>query len=243
MRAARLFVPLALRAGEDVELPEDRAHYVLSVLRLGCGSELAVFNGEGGEFDAKVVFVGRRRARVRLGACRQGTPESSLQVHLGLGVSRSERMDLTIQKAVELGVSIITPLVTERSVVKLEPERRRARLEHWLRVVQSACEQSTRTRIPNVAEPQTLDQWLTHCRGLKLMLDPQGKHAFKELAPATSGVFLLSGPEGGFSAAERARAEAAGFQSVRLGPRVLRTETAAIAGLTAAQLLWGDLGD
>ncbi len=242
MRVARLFLDFPIRPGETIELPEERAHYLIDVLRLRRGSELVVFNGEGGEFTAEVDAIGRRTARLRLGVFRAGSPESSLRVHLGLAISRGERMDMSIQKAVELGVSAITPLTTERSVVRLEPYRRASRLEHWQRVAQSACEQSTRTRVPDLTEPQTLDQWLAGGRGLKLMLDPRGRYAMKDLSPPCPEVRLLSGPEGGFSAAERARADTAGFLPVRLGPRILRAETAVIAALTAIQLLWGDLG-
>ena len=242
MRVARLFLPLALRSGEEIELPEDRAHYLADVLRLRSGSSLVLFNGEGGEFAAEVVAAHRRGARVRVGHGQPGVRESPLQIHLGLGISRGERMDLAIQKAVELGVSAITPLATERSVVKLDTERRRARWDHWLKVAQSASEQSVRTRVPEVFEPRPLDVWLAAGDGLRLLLDPRGQHAMKELSPLGDQVRLLSGPEGGFSAEERSRAHAAGFLSVRLGPRVLRTETAAIVALAAAQLLWGDLG-
>lgn len=243
MRLARLFLPLEFQPGEEVELPEERAHYLATVLRLRAGSELVVFNGEGGEFAAEVMAVSRRGARVRVGSPRAGDRESPLRVHLGLGISRGERMDLVIQKAVELGVSAITPLATARSVVKLDAERRMSRRDHWQKVAQSAAEQCQRTRVPEVAEPQPLDVWLAAGRGLKLLLDPLGRHTLKVLSPPPDAeVRLLSGPEGGFSAEERDQAHAAGFLSIRMGPRILRTETAAIAALTAVQLLWGDLG-
>ncbi len=242
MRVARLFLPRALESGEEIELAQERAHYLTGVLRLRGGSSLVLFDGEGGEFTAQVVAVHRRGARVRVGDAQRGVPESPLKIHLGVGISRGERMDLAIQKAVELGVSAITPLATDRSVVKLDSERGHTRRDHWLKVAQSACEQSMRTRLPQVFEPQPLDVWLAAADGLKLLLDPRGQYAMKDLSPRGDGVRLLSGPEGGFSADERVRAQAAGFLAVRLGPRVLRTETAVIAALTAAQLLWGDLG-
>lgn len=241
MRVARLFLPLTLGEDREIDLSEERSHYMASVLRLRAGSELVVFNGEGGEFEAEVLAVTRRGARVRVGSLRERSCESPLPIHLGLGISRGERMDLAIQKAVELGASAITPLETERSVVKLDSDRRLSRWEHWRKVAQSASEQCHRTRVPEVAKPQPLDDWLSG-DGLKLLLDPLGRHALKDLSPPDGDVRLLSGPEGGFSAEERARSLAAGFLPIRMGPRILRTETAAIAALTAVQLLWGDLG-
>lgn len=242
MRIARLYLPFALMPGEDVLLAEEHAHYLSDVLRLRTGSDLVVFNGEGGEYPAALVFGSRKQARVRIGGHRQGVPESPLRIHLGLGISRGERMDLAIQKSVELGVHTITPLEMERSVVKLDAERRTARRTHWVKVAQSACEQCGRTLLPEIAEPRSLDAWLAEGEGLRLLLDPTGPRGFSSLSKP-SAVRLLSGPEGGFDPAERTRAIDAGYCAVRLGPRVLRTETAAIAALTAVQLLWGDLGD
>ena len=224
-------------------LTEERAHYLKSVLRLRRGAELVVFNGTGGEFQACVEVISRAATRVKIGAFHPLCRESPLAIHLGLGISRGERMDLAIQKAVELGVTGITPLTTERSVVRLNSERRLTRWEHWQKVAQSACEQCHRNIVPALAEPRSLDEWLGECRGgLKLLLDPLGERSFKDLTLPSGGVCLLSGPEGGFSEDERARARAAGFLAIRLGPRVLRTETAALAALTAIQVLWGDLG-
>lgn len=241
MRVARLFLPRSLGEGREIDLSEERSHYLASVLRLRAGAELVVFNGEGGEYPADVLAVTRKGARIRLGALRMRGCESPLRIHLGLGISRGERMDLVIQKAVELGAYAITPLETERSVVKFDPDRRLSRREHWQKVAQSACEQCHRTRVPEIAKPQPFDDWLPGS-GLKLLLDPLGGRTLGELTPPEDGVRLLSGPEGGFTTPERERAAAAGFLSIRMGPRILRTETAAIAALTAVQLLWGDLG-
>lgn len=241
MRIPRLFLPLSLGAGREIDLDEERSHYLASVLRLRPGAQLLVFNGEGGQYPAEVVAFARKRARIRLGALNPHSSESPLRIHLGLGISRGERMDLVIQKAVELGVDAITPLETERSVVKFDSERRRSRWEHWQKVARSASEQCGRTRVLEIAEPSPFEDWLAGS-GLKLLLDPQGRLALNELAPPGDSVRLLSGPEGGFTAQERERAVEAGFLAIRLGPRILRTETAAIAALTAVQLLWGDLG-
>jgi len=241
MRVPRLFLPVALEDGATLVLSEERAHYLKTVLRLRVGAELVVFDGSGGECDAEVELLSRAESRLRLGSRRERSAESPLSLHLGLGISRGDRMDLVIQKAVELGVAAISPLIAERTVVRLDDERRASRWAHWQRVAQSACEQCHRNRIPQLAEPQPLQQWLDEVRGTRLLLDPAGTHAIGEVTPTAEGIVLLSGPEGGFSPSERAQAEAAGFMRVRFGPRILRAETAAIAALTAAQLLWGDL--
>lgn len=241
MRVARLYLPLALETGREIELSEERSHYLSEVLRLRAGAGLRLFNGDGGEFEAEVIAVTRKGARIRVGSLQCRSCESPLRIHLGLGISRGERMDLAIQKAVELGVAAITPLESQRSVVRLDAARRRSRWQHWQRVAQSAAEQCQRTVLPEIAEPRPFGSWLTG-PGLRLLLDPSGGQGLKDLAPPGEGVRLLSGPEGGFGGDERRQAIAAGFIPVRMGPRILRTETAAIAALTAMQLLWGDLG-
>ncbi|MEW6037229.1 MAG: 16S rRNA (uracil(1498)-N(3))-methyltransferase [Pseudomonadota bacterium] len=241
MRVSRLYLPAPLAAGAEVVLAEERAHYLRTVLRLRRGFELTVFNGEGGEFAARIGACHREEVSLTVGEYRSVDRESVLDVQLGLGISRGERMDLAIQKAVELGVGAITPLFSERCVVQLDAERKAQRLEHWRRVVWAACEQSGRNRVPDVLEPRSLDAWLPAAAGLRIFLDPHAARSLRELEPPAGTVTLLSGPEGGFSDAERDAAVAAAFTPVRLGPRVLRTETAALAALAAIQTLWGDL--
>lgn len=242
MRISRLYLPVSMETGAEIVLDEERAHYLRTVLRLKRGFELTVFNGAGGEFAARIGACHREEVSLTVGEYRPVDRESRLHVHLGLGISRGERMDLAIQKAVELGVGAITPLFTERCVVQLDAERKAQRLEHWRRVVWAACEQSGRNRVPEVLEPQDLDAWLPKPSGLRVFLDPYASLSLRELAPAgEEAVTLLSGPEGGFGDAERDAAVAASFIPVRLGPRVLRTETAALAALAAIQTLWGDL--
>lgn len=243
MRVSRIHVPLALAEGQELELTDERAHYLLDVLRLRSGEPLTVFNGVGGEYAATVLSADRKRVRIRVGDYRVVWRESRLHVHLGLGISRGERMDLAIQKSVELGVAIITPIEAGRSVVKLDAVRRVARRAHWQKIARSAAEQCHRTSVPEVAEPVSLDAWLAAGDGLRVMLDPAASEKIRELPDPDGSLKLLSGPEGGFSADERARALESGYRAIRLGPRVLRTETAALAALAAAQLLWGDLGD
>ncbi len=243
MRISRFFLPQSLSSGATIQLADKSAHYLRTVLRLKKGADLVVFNGEGGEYPATLVEVHKEVVRLALGTLNPHETESPIHIALGLGISRSERMDLAIQKAVELGVSAITPLSTERCVVQLDDDARKIqRLHHWRKIVQSACEQCGRNRVPEVFEPLKLDEWAVRQIGLRLFLDPGGTKALRELPRPDGPICLLSGPEGGFTGNERKTAAAAGFMAIRLGPRVLRTETAALAALTAIQTLWGDLG-
>jgi 16S rRNA (uracil1498-N3)-methyltransferase len=242
MRISRLYLPLPLQSGETVSLDEDSAHYLRSVLRLKPGADLVVFNGEGGEFPARVLEAHREGVRLDLGERRERESESPLFTHLGLGISRGERMDLAIQKAVELGVSQLTPLFTEHCVVQLDAAKQAQRLKHWQGVVRSACEQCGRNRLPLISSPAHLDAWIGAQTGARLLLHPVGGVSLSDLPRPDGAITLLSGPEGGFSEREREAAIAAGFTALRLGPRVLRTETAALAALAAIQTLWGDLG-
>ena len=242
MRISRFYLPQALSPGATVRLDGDSAHYLRTVLRLKNGAELTVFNGEGGEFPAIVVEAHKEAVSVALGEFKPAEAESPLHTHLGLGVSRGERMDLAIQKAVELGVSAITPLLTERCVVRLDEDRKEQRLRHWRKVVQNACEQCGRNRLPPLHEPVSLEDWAENQSGLRLFLDPYGAHSLRGLPRPSEPIRLLSGPEGGFAEHERQSALAAGFIGLRLGPRVLRTETAALAALAAIQTVWGDMG-
>lgn len=242
MRISRLYVNAPLSEGETLRLEEESAHYLRTVLRLKKGFQLTVFNGDGHEYAALVTVASREGIWLAIGkGCLRDT-ESPLYTHLGLGISRGERMDFALQKAVELGVSRITPLLTEHCVVRLDEDKKGNRLHHWQRVIRSACEQSGRNRLPTLDEPLTLDDWLEQPCGVRLFLDPQGTNSLNCLTPPEDRVTLLSGPEGGFSDHERNRARHAGFTPIRLGPRILRTETAVLAALAAVQTLWGDWG-
>lgn len=223
------------------ELDEPSAHYVRNVLRLNKGNELILFNGDGVEYSAILTLVSRRLVTLRIGEGRERDCESPLKICLAVGISRGERMDLAIQKSVELGVNTMVPLITERCVVKFTSSRREQKHQHWRKVVQHACEQCGRTVLPSVAEPQALDLWLPNSSGFKLFLDPRADSTLKDHAPDCSEVCILSGPEGGFSPAERAKVTQAGFKGVCLGPRILRTETAALTAISVVQALWGDL--
>lgn len=240
MRIARLYLPHPLQAGARIALEQESAHYLRTVLRLRQGAKLSVFNGRGGEFSAWVAQLNRKFVILEIGDWLDREAESAIRVELGLGLSRGERMDFAIQKAVELGVSSLTPLVTERCVVQLKGDRKDQKLKHWRKIVQNACEQSGRNVPPPIAEPMELNRWLAGQSGLKLFLDPYSDKALNQLAPQNGRISLLSGPEGGFSDQEREMARAAGFIPIALGPRILRTETAALAALAAIQTLWGD---
>jgi 16S rRNA (uracil1498-N3)-methyltransferase len=225
-----------------VELDERGANHVTRVLRMQPGDEIVLFDGKGGEFQASLERTERKKTFARVGEFIEREVESPLSVILAQGISRGERMDYTIQKAVELGVTEIIPLLTERTVVQLKGERLTKRQQHWQGVAISACEQCGRNRIPLVHAPLTLASWLDQQDhgGLRLVMEPRAVGTLANNAPPQEPVVLLAGPEGGLAATEIDWAKKAGFTGIRLGPRVLRTETAAIAMLAALQALWGD---
>lgn len=238
MRLSRFFIDAPLSLGCH-ELPEAQAHYIGRVLRHGVGDTVQLFDGSGQEFVGELVEVGKKIVRVELREQFAGQADSGLQIHLGQGLSRGERMDWAIQKAVELGVAQITPIVSERCEVRLKDERADKRLAHWRQVAISACEQCGRSSLPPIHPPQTLGEWLESVQAdLKLVLHPVAAPLTSHPAPRT--LAFLIGPEGGLSDAEIERASAGGFHPARLGPRVLRTETAPVVALSVAQQLWGD---
>ena len=240
MRVSRLFVADALNVGRKLELADEAAHYVRNVLRLKQQQNLLLFNGLGGEYLCRLEEVGRKTVRVEIASYVERNVESRLAVRLGMGISRSDRMDWAVQKAVELGVNQLTPLITERCVIKFNDEKKQQRLLHWRHIVQHAAEQSGRTHLPQLGEITELPAWTSRQQDLKVFLDPYAEHSLADLQPSAPVVTLLSGPEGGFSEQERQIARAAGFVPVRLGSRILRTETAVLAALAAVQTLWGD---
>jgi 16S rRNA (uracil1498-N3)-methyltransferase len=233
---------LPLSPGAEIVLPEAAARHAVTVLRLQPGDTLRLFNGAGGEYSASLVAVNKRETRVRLIEFHAAEHESPLEITLALGISSGERMDYSLQKATELGVSAIQPLATERSVVKLAGERADKRRQHWQQVVIAACEQCGRNRVPAVAPVQKLFAYLAEVDRSKqrLLLSPAAATPLKRVAPA-AGVVLLIGAEGGLAPAECEAAAASGFEPVSLGPRILRTETAPVAALAVLQALWGDL--
>jgi len=240
MRISRLYTPLSLQTGQTIELDDDSGHYLRTVLRLKKGDNLLVFNGDGGEYTGVIDEVSRKSVRLSMGPRHERSVESPLRVTLGLGVSRGDKMDWTVQKAVELGVARITPLLTERCVVQFKDDKKSQRWLHWQKIIQHAAEQCGRTIMPQLHDVEALAGWIDLQQGLKLFLDPYAPTSLADLSPNGEGVTLLTGPEGGFADHERELAKAAGFIPVRMGGRILRTETASIAALSAVQMLWGD---
>ncbi|MDJ0870508.1 MAG: 16S rRNA (uracil(1498)-N(3))-methyltransferase [Gammaproteobacteria bacterium] len=243
MRISRLHLQPPLGPETKTRVTGDRAHYLSRVLRLKPGHEITVFDGRGGEYLASVGTVTRHAVELLLGAHRAVERESPLEITLALGLSRGERMDFAIQKATELGVQTVAPLVTERCGVVLSAERAAQRRHHWEKIVISASEQCGRNRLAMVQPVLGIDDWIS-LRAPKpgLVFVPDGESAGPALQHPGDRVTLLVGPEGGLSAAELRRVAQAGFQPVQLGPRVLRAETAAIAALATVQACWGDLG-
>ena len=243
MRVPHIYQPISLKPGLHIELDERAHRHLNQVLRMRVGDAITVFDGLGQACHATIASADRKSSQVLLGEAITEIKESALKTHLGLGISKGERMDIAIQKAVELGVSEITPLFTQYCMVKLDTERQQKRLEHWQGVMISACEQCGRTRLAQINPIIPAQDWLENqTTGLRLVLDPRSSQSLTEIQPTPEHVSIYIGPEGGLSSEEIEQARHCGFQGVRLGPRVLRTETAVIAGLTAVQLQWGDLG-
>jgi 16S rRNA (uracil1498-N3)-methyltransferase len=239
----RLHCETALSPGATIELPERAARHV-AALRLRTGDAVTLFNGDGHESAAVLTGIGRRGVVAAVRERRAVDRESSLEVRLAQGVCASDRMDLVLQKATELGVASIQPVVTARSVVRLSSERQGRRETHWQNVVIAACEQCGRNRIPPVAPSLGFGEFFATlaaapAAGTRVLLAPDGEATARSLAPQAP-VTVLIGPEGGLAPEERAIAVAAGFVTLRFGPRVLRTETAPLAALAALQALYGD---
>ncbi len=243
MRISRLYVPVALAKGKKIALDDDSAHYVRTVLRLKIDAEIILFNGEGGEYLGTVAELNRKTVVIAINQWSDRNVESSLRITLGLGIARGDRMDISVQKAVELGVNAMTPLITERCVVQFKGENKPQRWLHWQKIAQHAAEQSGRTLVPDFFEIDSFSHWITRQQGLKLFLDPYATTSLAELQPIDGQVTLLTGPEGGFADHERNCAKTAGFIPVQLGQRILRTETASLAALSAVQMLWGDFNN
>ena len=240
MREHRVYVDQPLAPGQSVQLEAGPSQHLIGVLRLAAGAPLSLFNGDGRDYRCRLVAAERRGALVAIGASGPPEPSPTLPVTLGLGISRGERMDFALQKAVELGVVAIAPLFTERTVVRLSAERLVKRRQHWRGVIIAACEQSGRRRLPALRSPEPLRDWLTSDHQGGVILDPEGERCLADFAERPGALTLLVGPEGGLSEKERIAARQQGFTGLRLGPRILRTETAPLAAIAAIQALWGD---
>jgi 16S rRNA (uracil1498-N3)-methyltransferase len=244
MKTPRYFVGLDLSpslAGQTIELTVAASHHAVRVARLAVGDALTLFSGAGGEYAATLVRVDRNGAAARVDAFDPVERESPLQVTLAQAVAANDAMDYAVRKAVELGVAAIQPLVTSRSAPLPDGERGERRLGHWRNIAIAACEQCGRNRIPPIASPLPLAAWLECWRGKGIVLVPGSTTSLAALPGVVAPVAVAIGPEGGFAERETAAARASGFDAVGLGPRVLRTETAAATTLAALQLLWGDL--
>ena len=243
MRVTRCHVTQALQADSEVTLPEEAANHLLRVLRLREGDTCVLFNGDGHDYPATLVAASKRDARVRIDVAQPVGNESPLQITLVQGIARGDKMDLILQKATELGVAAVIPVTAERTEVRLDAERAAKRLAHWHSVVVAACEQSGRAQLPTLAPPTALDHLASQLPGgaLRLTLDPQGEHSLRTTNVSTTQVVVAIGPEGGWSPRDREVLARGQFQGLRLGPRVLRTETAGLAAIAALQARFGDL--
>ena len=242
MRISRIYHPELLAVDQHITLSDDATNHLANVLRAKVGQAIVLFNGDGAEYSAHLVDVTKRKVIACVDSKLSLSVESPLSIHLGQGVSRGDRMEFVIQKAVELGVSDITPLLTERCGVKLSQERWLKKHEQWHKLIIAACEQCGRNTLPTLHPPTEFNDWINQSTSqLRLTLHPRAEKAFRHINLPPAGVRLLIGPEGGFSEHEIFQTEECGFQTIQLGPRVLRTETAALAAITALQAIHGDL--
>lgn len=252
MRNPRIYQNTLLAEQSLITLDDDAFGHLIRVLRLPEGSPITLFNGDGADYAAELTHINKKSAQALILSATPKLSESPLNIHLGQGISRGDKMDFTLQKSVELGVNTITPLFTERCGVKLNKERLDKKIEQWQKIVISACEQSGRSIVPIVKAPMQLNDWLNEAtQALKINLHPKAQHSIMSLPFDTlpinalplnkKRVRLLVGPEGGLSDEEINFANQANFIDVLLGPRILRTETAALTAITALQCRFGDL--
>jgi 16S rRNA (uracil1498-N3)-methyltransferase len=240
MRIPRIFTERALSEGAVLALEEAPSRHIGKVLRMQEGRELILFNGQGGEYRASITQVGKKVTEVEIGEFSVGSKQSPLNIELAIGLSKGDRFDLVLQKATELGVSKIVPLLSQRSEVKLNPERLTKKLASWRQIIVGACEQCQLNIVPTLSAPLKLEQWLSGCDSdLKLVLHHRSDGTLADM-PEPKSLSLLIGPEGGLNSEEIECAQSYDFKALTLGPRVLRTETAPLAAISLAQYLWGD---
>lgn len=243
MRIPRIYHPTPISQLGTIALSDDAAGHIGRVLRMQVGQEVLLFDGSGAEFPATISEVTKKGVLVEVAERVESSCESSLNLHLGQVISRGDKMEFTIQKSVELGVNTITPLISERCGVKLDAKRFEKKLEQWQKIAISACEQCGRNTVPVIRPIMQLEAWCAEqSDALKLNLHPRAKYSINTLPEPVTKVRLLIGPEGGLSAQEIRMTEEYQFEETLLGPRVLRTETAALTAITALQVRFGDLG-
>lgn len=240
MRIPRIFTEQHLLTGEIILLEESASHHLSKVLRMQAGRELILFNGAGGEFVASIIEITKKHAHVAVGEHTTDNRESPLQLELAIGISRGERFEWVLQKATELGVTKITPLITERTEIKISGDRQEKMYERWQQILISACEQCQRNLLPELSVPIQISDWLPKVNSdARFVLHHRDSKSLPTDKNPQS-VTLLIGPEGGLSDREIARALEQHFKALTLGPRVLRTETAPVAAISLVQYLWGD---
>lgn len=237
----RIFTLQPIDQACRITLDSVAAHHLTTVLRKKVGFSFNIFNGDGAEFSAQISNIKKREVEVKVFELLYTESKANLELNLLIAVSKGERMEFALQKAVELGIHSITPIISERTVVKLSADRLKRKMEHWQKIIISACEQSGRCLIPTLSTTQPIQKVITSApEGLSLLLDHRADNTLDQLNKPLGAVNLIVGPEGGLSENERQGLTNAGFKSVHLGPRVLRTETAPLAALAAMQALWGD---
>jgi 16S rRNA (uracil1498-N3)-methyltransferase len=242
MRIPRFYINQNLIVDETINMPTELAHYMSNVLRLKVGAPIVLFNGNGSDFPAEIVDIHKRKSTAIINSQIGLSVESPLHLHLGQAVSKGDRMEVAIQKAVELGVTEITPIITENCNVKLDQDRWQKKQESWRKLIISACEQCQRNVLPALHEPVTLQQWLGQATDLaKIILAPGAKTYLSTLAKPQKGFRVIIGPEGGLTEQEVYTAQEIGYQAVNIGSRILRTETATIASLAILQSNFGDI--
>jgi 16S rRNA (uracil1498-N3)-methyltransferase len=242
MSSPRFFSDVPLTSNSSITLPATAANHAIKVLRLQVGDALRLFNGDGHDYSAEIETIRKNEVIVKTGQAIAVSNESRLKITLAQGISAGDRMDFTIQKSVELGIHAIQPISCQRSVVKLSGDRADKRREHWQNVAISACEQSGRAFLPEVGQATSLAKWLSSAPpfATRITLDPLASTRLQDLPLPQGPICLLIGPEGGLTSEEIAMAASQGFTGVQLGPRILRTETAALAALAAINTVWGD---
>lgn len=241
MRIPRIYYPHPIPLEREFQLTAEAGHHIATVLRLKANRPVVLFNGDGNEYSGQIISVQRKNVIVEADACLSLSKESPLSIHLGQGVSKGDRMDTVLQKSVELGVTQITPLITERCAVKLDAERWGKKHQQWQKIIIGACEQSGRNTLPILNAPTSLSHWLAESTSSsRLVLAPGAEQPLARQPYNSQGFRLLIGPEGGLSESEIHQSNEKGFTSVSLGPRILRTETAAISSISILQAQHGD---
>lgn len=242
MRTPRLYVPVVTASGEIITVTGQSAHHVIQVLRLRPGAVIRLFNGHGPEWAAVLLQSKRSEIRLEVGGTVETIAEPSLSITLAQGIARNDRMDFILQKSVELGVSRIQPLWMQRCQSRIRSEQLEKRLRHWQGVIISACEQCGRSTLPELLKPEDYTAWLSRQSpsSLGLMLQPDSTQILHDLHPPERDIVVLAGPEGGLNQEEQRLAAVSDFKGIRLGQRILRTETAALSALASMHALWGD---